>query len=86
MTRKVTVQLTFKFPGEFSDAACCEHIDMLLHRSICDIDEQLLRVLSRKPKDEEAKKNQRFALKFYQTDKKRLKAALKTCEVIQIEG
>ena len=86
MSRRATIQLTFEFTDEFTDADIRENIDMLLHRSICDIDEQLLRVLSRKPKDEEAKKNQRFALKFYQTDKKRLKAALKTCEVIQIEG
>jgi hypothetical protein len=86
MSRKVTVQLTFGFTDDFTDADIREHIDTLLHRSVCDIDEQLLRVLSKNPIRKEDMFAQKFALKFCRADKKRLKAALKTLEVIQIEG
>lgn len=86
MSRKVTVQLTFGFTDDFTDADIREHVDTLLHRSVCDIDEQLLRVLSKNPIRKEDMFAQKFALKFCRADKKRLKAALKTLEVIQIEG
>jgi len=86
MSRKATVRLTFVFTDDFTDIDIREHVDALLHRGVCDIDEQILRVLSKNPIRKEEKFAQKFALKFNRADKKRLQAALKTLEVIQIEG
>ena len=86
MSRKATVQLTFTFTKDFSDAEIHEHVELLLQHGIVNINERIMEELCKTPKSAHEVMCRKAALKMLREDRVRYRDAQKTLKLVQIEG